>query len=1043
LREKLVALEAQNQPAQQRKLATVLFADVSGFTALSETLDAEVVAGIMNDLWAAVDRAILDHGGRIDKHIGDAVMALWGAEAAREDDAERAMRGALAIQAAINEFCTISSGTHGGTEGAHGGAPLQLAMRIGVNTGPVLLGAVGSTGEFTAMGDAVNLASRLEHAAPVGGILISHDTYRHVRGVFDVLAQEPIQVKGKAEPVQTYVVQRAKPRAFRLATRGVEGIETRMVGRDHELGMLQEAYADAIESAETRVVTVVGEAGVGKSRLLYEFDNWIELRPELVTYFKGRGTPNTQNVAYSLFRDLFAFRFDIRDSDSAAVALAKFQSGMSPHIESDQAAVAGQWLGFDFSASAAVQRLLGATGFAETARAHLVRYFRNVLAEDPAVVLLEDIHWADDLSLDLVLHLSGIFPAAPLLVVALARPIFFERRPHWGEGEAAFKQLELSPLSKRCTLELLDEILQRVDEIPQAFRDLVANEAEGNPFYVEELVKMLIDQGVIEIVTSDELRVTSEEPPNSSLTTRHSSLETWRVRTDRLAGLKVPPTLTGLLQARLDGLPRRERETLQRASVIGRKFWDDAVADLLKTEQEIVAEILEAIRDRELVFHRERSSIANVDEYIFKHALLRDVAYETVLLKYRPQLHDRVARWLESHAGERINEYLGLIADHYILAGEGLRAAELLERSGSEALEVGASAPARRSLEQALALRAAGPHTHEEGMMQPSINLGRACLSQGDYEAAESSLLRGLALARVTKNEDSQAEALVWLSKIASDQGEWQLAHDRAGEALSIARCAGKPALALALWKSAGLAWKTGDLDASVTDAVESLAVARAIGDIVRETAALIMLGIISGERGDLDQAETWMKSALDLARRAGNLNWEATCLVNLGSMARDRGDFTKAESYAQAALDRFRELGIKGSAIIALINLCEARVGLGKTGAAAENAREMLVLAWSIGATPSVLASVFAFSEIAVAEGDLPRALMLLGLARAHPALEYHVRATIDGMIARLDLPTEEIEARLAAGAALDFEAVVQEILDGEWSGRPPVVAL
>ncbi len=209
MREKLAALQAQAQPEKQRKLATVLFADVSGFTALSETLDAEVVAGVMNDLWLVIDRAITDHGGHIDKHIGDAVMALWGADGAREDDPEMAVRAALAMQAAVASFCQ----TH----------QIPLSLRIGVNTGPVLLGIMGTTGEVTAMGDAVNLASRLEHAAPVDGVLISHDTYRHVRGIFDVREQEPLTVKGKAERVQTYVVERAKPRAFRLHTRGVEG----------------------------------------------------------------------------------------------------------------------------------------------------------------------------------------------------------------------------------------------------------------------------------------------------------------------------------------------------------------------------------------------------------------------------------------------------------------------------------------------------------------------------------------------------------------------------------------------------------------------------------------------------------------------------------------------------------------------------------------------------------------------------------------------------------------------------------------------------
>ena len=241
LRQALAALEQPRRAEQQRKQVTVLFADVSGFTAMAEGMDAEDVAAVMNELWLAVDRSIAEYGGHIDKHIGDAVMALWGADTAREDDPERAIRAALAMQAAVASFQMTRD------------AP--LAMRIGINTGPVVVGMVGTTGEFTALGDAVNLASRLERAAPVGGILIGHDTYRHVRGIFDVQAQETLVVRGRAEPVRAYRVLRAKPRAFRMATRGVEGIETRMVGREAELRVLQTAYAEAMGTAQTRVAT--------------------------------------------------------------------------------------------------------------------------------------------------------------------------------------------------------------------------------------------------------------------------------------------------------------------------------------------------------------------------------------------------------------------------------------------------------------------------------------------------------------------------------------------------------------------------------------------------------------------------------------------------------------------------------------------------------------------------------------------------------------------------------------------------------------------
>ena len=600
MRAQLEANEPPPTAEQQRKQATVLFADVVGFTTLSETKDAEEVTELINALWARLDGLVTTYGGRIDKHIGDAVMALWGVDSAREDDPERAIRAALAMQDEVNAF--------NGSMKDRRRLPddISLELRVGINTGPVLLGQVGLTREFTAMGDTVNLANRLEQAAPLGGVLVAHNTYRHVRGVFDARALGPIQVRGRHEAVSAYVVLRPKPRAFRLNSRGVEGVETRMIGRDAELAALQSAFAEAVTSARLRVVTIVGEAGVGKSRLLYEFDNWVDLRPERVRYFKGRATPALQGVPFSLWRDVFAFRFDILDSDSPAVALSKFRQGFvesrragidaaGMETVANQADIVGHWLGFDFSASPAVARLAGSPDFVALAQAHFVRFMRALAAERGIAVLLEDIHWADDSSLDLIGRLAraAVEDGAPahLLILCLARPSLFERHAEWGRELPGFRDIALHPLDTPASLALVDEILQRADAVPDELRQLIVEGAEGNPFYIEELVKMLIEQGVIERVTSDERRVTSED--DSSLVTRHSSLEddsslvarhasreVWQVRPERLQGIQVPATLTGLLQARLDGLPRQEREVLQRAAVVGRVFWDDAVGTL-------------------------------------------------------------------------------------------------------------------------------------------------------------------------------------------------------------------------------------------------------------------------------------------------------------------------------------------------------------------------------------------------------------------------------------------------------------------------------
>ncbi len=297
LREKLAALQAKQSPeAQQRKLITVLFADVSGFTHMSEQLDHEEVSEIMNALWSRLDKTILDLGGFIDKHIGDAVMALFGAPTAQEDDPERAIRAALGMQTEIKNwketFSEANLTLHSLVQ--------NIQMRIGINTGPVLLGMVGTTGEYTAIGDAVNLASRLEHAAPVGGVLISQDTYQHVRGIFEVTPLAPIQVKGKIEPIQVYVVNARRPSSFRITTRGVEGIETRMIGREVELEKMQAALQTVMVAGGIHLINIVAEAGTGKSRLLYEFIKWLEEQHFALSLFKGRATPEMMHAPYAL-----------------------------------------------------------------------------------------------------------------------------------------------------------------------------------------------------------------------------------------------------------------------------------------------------------------------------------------------------------------------------------------------------------------------------------------------------------------------------------------------------------------------------------------------------------------------------------------------------------------------------------------------------------------------------------------------------------------------------------------------------------------------
>jgi len=572
-----------------------------------------------------------DHGGHVARFMGDGFKAVFGMPKARENDPEMSIRAGLGILEVAQEL---------GLELATQSGISEFQVRVGINTGLAALGGM-TEAEDTVMGSTVNLAKRVESAAPPGSLLISHNTYRHVRGIFDVEPRESIIAKGFDEPIQVYLVRGIKPRAFRVQTRGVEGVETRMVGRNVELLALQEAYRYTIEGKQTQVVTVIGEAGVGKSRLLYEFQNWLELLPDVASFFQGRGRQETQQQPYALLKDVFTFRFQIQESDKAREVHNKIEAGFGEVLGVDdegqmRAHIIGQLMGFDFSASQHLKSILDdPQQIHDRALMYLGEYFQGMSEQASVVILLEDIHWADDSSLDMLNRFARRIQEQRLLFVCMARHRLYERRPHWGEGLAYHTRIELRPLTKTKSRGLVNEILKKVDQVPEALQELVLKGAEGNPFYIEELIKMLIEDDVV---------ITGEEP--------------WCVEPDRLAEIDVPDTLTGVLQARLEGLPQEERTTLQQASVVGHIFWDDSVEYISNgsrpTEMQSTLsntdDTLSSLRARELVYRREESTFTEAAEYTFKHAVLQDVTYESVIKRVRKTYHALVAEWLIQHS---------------------------------------------------------------------------------------------------------------------------------------------------------------------------------------------------------------------------------------------------------------------------------------------------------------------------------------------------------------------------------------------------------
>jgi predicted ATPase len=879
-----------------------------------------------------LDKAILDQGGRIDKHIGDAVMALFGAPTAREDDPERAVRAALELQAQIRKWkdefqATVSDQARSAAQ--------KIEMRVGINTGPVLLGKIGTTREYTAIGDSVNLASRLEHAAPLGGVLISHDTYRHIRGIFEVSAPDPILVKGKSEPIKVYVVRSAKPRSFKVPTRGVEGVETRMIGREQDLDKIQSAFELVARERKTNLVSIVAEAGTGKSRLLYEFNNWLETRLQPLRLLKGRASLEIANVPYSLIRDLLSTSFKIQDSDTAAIARQKLEEGIH-EIMSDEEGIkcahfTGHLIGIDYSTSPYLQGILGdARQIHDLAFHYIAQFFAESLRRQAGVIFLEDIHWADRESLDFIEYLMQTHRDLPLLVIGLMRPVFFEQRPNWGQEAVPHLRVDLLPLSDQDCRRLVAEILRKIPAIPIELTELIVSRAEGSPFYVEELIKVLIEGDVI--VTSG---------------------EAWSIRMERLANLKVPATLTGLLQARLDSLSASDREILQQASVIGRVFWTNVVEHMHNAETRsedaiAVNDSLGSLRKKELIFNNEESAFAETSEYIFKHAMLHDVAYESVLLRLRKVYHTQAAEGLIWLSGERANEFAGRIGEHYEKAGGFLKAAEWYTLAGRRAQDTYAPVAAIGYYRKALDFLST--HATEQPLtqrMELCQRLGEVLIWQARYSEAVETYKQMKDLAEECGNPVKLSIALQGLATSHGYISEHNATLKYSVEAQQAAQNANaRIEIAKSLWMQGLAYYRLSEAQKTFTLSEQAFAIALELNDRNEMGRCLNLMAAALYTLGKYQQAEEIWEQALIIFEKLSNRRLGMDTLSNLGAVAYTRGDYETAFHHFHNALEIAREVGYRDGEIVFLTNRGSAQVALQNYAAAEADLRKAIELA-------------------------------------------------------------------------------------------------
>ena len=837
-------------PAEARKVVTVLFADLVGSTALTQRLDPEEARQVVGRFYDVVQHVVERwFAGSVANYLGDGVLVVFGLPAAHEDDPERAVRAGLALRDAMPVLNAHLSSTFG----------VQLAVRVGINTGEVVAASGSTFDRDFLISDAVTTAARLQQTVTPGTVVVGERTYRLTRESIEYHDLPPMQVKGKDEAVPVWAATRALPEPS-----DVRRIAAPLVGRHGELALLRHLYQRTHEDGLLHLVTLMGQPGIGKSRLLREF--LAELRETIPAplVLRGRSVAFGRQIGYHTLLDILRMRAGLMDTDPPDVVREKLAQWLQEVLPDQPALLDGLLLTFGSEQAEVdpgqIRRQLFEAWIGLVA---------GLAASRPVVLAFEDLHWADEGVLDLIELLADRASALPVFIVCVARPELLERRTNWGGGRRNATNIDLPPLRANEVEELVASLgSQGLDG--DVLRT-IAQRAEGNPLFVEELVRMIMEGSV--------------------------------------PGAQIPDTVQAVITARIDRLPVPERRALQAAAVIGRTFWPSALATLTAQDPNETAGVLEALVGKELVVQRPASTIAGEREYAFRHILTRDVAYNMLPRTHRQPAHAQIARWLEARLGERIEEVVEVLAEHLRVAGDE-RATAYLHRAGNKARRLYANADALRLFAQALE---AAQQVHTDAGLVAAIHSDSGDVHQllGEYAAAMRSYETGLREAQQAKAEALEAVLQNKIGLIHHRLLDLEEAERHFRQSADVARKAGAgPVLGQTLIDLANIAWDRGAMPPDHPALQEGLALLRAAGDHAGVARALNLLCMGYVGAGFGEEALAAAAEGINAARAAGDRSREATSLSYLCVINGFLGRYRIALGHGADALEIAEKIG-------------------------------------------------------------------------------------------------------------------------------------